>query len=264
MSSLCLFSLLPLTALASPVYDIDESGNVVIDSVVDDDTGVSQPLDTPITDDRDFEEIQDGSNVDSIISDQESEADQVQDPEAAVQDPEASDPDIISSDTDLSPVMAAYSATASVFDPDNCIIYSASYNGGSYYLLIPASYYDQIYIDENGVVWNVGDGSINCRLVPSLSVADNEWNYKGVTIYSVVQDSSSYSYNNGSLTRVRSYYQSNGRLSSSDSWGAITTNGDHSKLARNATFSIRLVLYDILAVILIGGFLCYRKQSHTS
>ena len=264
MSSLCLFSLLPLTALASPVYDIDESGNVVIDSVVDDDTGISQPLDSPIADDRDFEEIDHGTDVDSIISDQESETDQVQDPEAAVQDPEASDPDIISSDTDLSPVMAAYSATASVFDPDNCIIYSASYNGASYYLLIPASYYDQIYIDDNGVIWNVGDGNISCRLVPSLSVSDNEWDYLGVTIYSVVQDNSQYSYNNGSLTRVRSYSLSSGRLYSSDSYGAITTTGDHSKLARNSTFSVRLVLYQILAVLLIGGFLCYRKQSHTS
>lgn len=264
MLSLCLFSLLPLTALASPVYDIDESGNLVIGSVIDDDTGVSVPLDEPITDDREFEEIDNGSDLDSVVSDQESEADQVQALEDQVQVPEASDPDAVGLTEDVSAAVATYAVTASVFDPDNCIIYSATYNGGSYYLLIPASYYDQIYIDENGVIWNVGDGSINCRLVPSLSVADNEWNYKGVIIYSVVQDNSSYSFNNGSLTRVRSYYQSNGRLSSSDSWGAITTDGDHSKLARNATFSIRLVLYDILAVILIGGFLCYRKQSRTS
>lgn len=252
---------LPITASAAPLYDVDDNGNVVIDSVIDEDTGEVTQLPEPVTDDSQFEEAMDNGTVDSdALSSPVSEEDQISAEEDTLEAQEASDPNDLLVDAPTAVLYAASAASVGDFDPDNCIIYSASYSSYTGYLLIPASYYEQIYVDENGVIWNVGNGSVSCRFVSSLSVSDSDYAMRAVTLYSVVQDNASTVYNYGSLTRVRTYYQSSSRLTYTDYWGPITTDSDLSNLSRNSVVSLRLGIYMILAVFLIGGFLCYRKH----
>lgn len=257
---LCLF--IPIPAQAAPLYNVDDSGNMIIDSVLDESTGEVMVLPDPITDDTTYEEVIDDAGINSDdLSTPESETDSLSAPEDLLEAQEASDQDLNTMAAPSAVLYADRSASVGNFDPENCIIYSASYGSNSGYLLIPASYYEQIYIDDSGVIWNVGNGNISCRFVSSLGLSDSDYNISAVTIYSVVQDNASTIYKEGSLTRIRTYYQSSSRLTYTDYWGAITTVDDLSNLQRSPIVSVKLGLYMILAVLLIGGFLCYRKRS---
>lgn len=262
MSALFLCLFIPIPALAAPLYNVDDSGNLIIDSVIDESTGEVTDLPDPITDDTTYEEVISDAGLNSDdLSTSESETDSLSTPEDLLEAQEASDQDFNSMDAPSAVLYADRAASVGNFDPENCIIYSASYGSNSGYLLIPASYYEQIYIDDSGVIWNVGNGNISCRFVSSLGLSDSDYNISSVTIYSAVQDNASTIYNERSLTRIRTYYQSSSRLTYTDYWGAITTADDLSNLQRSPIVSVKLGLYMILAVLLIGGFLCYRKRS---
>ena len=58
-------------------------------------------------------------------------------------------------------------APLAVSDQDgivNALRYSVRFNGTAYTLLLPASYIDQVYIDGNGYLWNMGTSTISGRL----------------------------------------------------------------------------------------------------
>ena len=58
---LCLF--IPIPAQAAPLYNVDDSGNMIIDSVLDESTGEVTVLPDPITDDTTYEEVIDDAGI---------------------------------------------------------------------------------------------------------------------------------------------------------------------------------------------------------
>lgn len=250
---------------ASPIYDTDEDGNIVIDELLDESNGNVTVLDEPLyTDDEILEVVPDGTNVTDNLLIEESKEDEVLSSEILLEDETSSTVYDIEDDSSIMSYASPRAVVSGEFTPDSCIIYSASYSGGSGYLLIPTEFYDCLYVDDNGVLWNVGEVVVNGRFVSDLSISSSDYNVCLVSINSLLTSTPQNAYSYGSYTRTREYYESNSRLSYDDVYGEYTINGDLSSYSRDNDFTIKLILMMILAVILLGGFLvCYRQRSNT-
>lgn len=250
-------------AAALPSYSTND-GEIVVDGEFSEDgekTTYNEPITVP-----EFEKIE--GDEDSGINDSNVFDEIVQ--EASLPSSETlletqTTPSEISlSDASPAAVYASDLRTvSSAFRPENCLMYSITYNGSACTLLIPALYYEQIYIDDNGVIWNVGNSIIQGRIIFSDSINDSDYDMYLVQIVSCIGSTSapSTAYTGKSLTEVRHYYLgSYDRIQYSSSYGAITTDGDNSNLSRNPVAVNKLMFTIIIALILGGGFLCYRRH----
>lgn len=251
-------------AASLPSYSTNDDGEIVVDGEFSEDgekTIYDEPISVP-----EFEEIEgeeDARIDDGNVSDQIDQEVPLPSQETLLETQAA--PSEISL-SDAAPV-ALYASdlrtVSSTFQPENCLIYDITYNGNACTLLIPASYYEQIYIDDNGVIWNVGVSNIQGRIIFSDSINDSDYDMYLVQIVSCIGSVSapSTAYTGKSLTEVRHYYLGNyDRIQYSSSYGALTTTGDNSNLSRNPVAVIKLMFTIVIALILGGGFLCYRKR----
>lgn len=253
-------------AASLPSYTTDETGEIVVDGEFLED-GEKITYDNPVAVEE-FEETSEVGEDDAGIDDSSLLNEDVE----AVSLPGSENLENVQatplevSFSDVAPV-AVYASdirtVSSVFKPENCLMYSITYNGSSCTLLIPASYYESIYIDDNGVIWNVGNSTIQGRIIFSDSVDDSDCDMYLVQIVSCIGSTSapSTACTGKSLTEVRHYYVgSYDRVQYTSSYGAITTNGDNSNLSRNPVAVNKLMFTIVIALILGGGFLCYRRR----
>lgn len=266
---LCFISFsIPLKSNASalPSYSTDDDGNIVVDGEFSED-GEKTTYNEPVTVDE-FEETsevgEDSAGInDSSLPNETVEAVSLPDSEN-LPNVQAAPSEVFVSD--IAPV-AVYASdlrtVSSTFKPENCLMYPITYNGSSCTLLIPAIYYDSIYVDDNGVIWNVGNSTIQGRIIFSDSINDSDYDMYLVQIVSCIGSTSApqTAYTGKSLTEVRHYYIGNyDRIQYTSSYGAITTNGDNSNLSRNPVAVNKLMFTIVIALILGGGFICYRRR----
>lgn len=251
-------------AASLPSYSTTDDGEIVVDGEFSED-GEKSIYDKPITV-PEFEEIEgdDDAGIDnSNVSDEIVQEVPVPSQETLLEN-QAAPSEISFSDAAPAAVYASDIRTvSSVFKPENCLMYPITYNNSACTLLIPASYYEQIYIDDNGVIWNVGDSVIQGRILFSDNVSDSDYDMYLVQIVSCIGSTSapSTAYTGKSLTEVRHYYLgSYDRIQYSSTYGAITANGDNSNLSRNPVAINKLMFTILIALLLGGGFLCYRRH----
>lgn len=258
----------PIKSKASslPSYTTDENGQILVDGEFSED-GDKVTYDEPVTVEE-FEEVSEVGDDDAGIDDRSLLN---EDPETVslpgsenLADVQAAPSEILVPDASQAAVYASdYRTVSSVFKPENCLMYSITYNGNSCTLLIPASYYDSIYIDDNGVIWNVGNSTIQGRIIFSDYINDSDYDMYLVQILSCIGSTSApaQAYSGKSLTEVRHYFLgSYDRIQYTSSYGAITTNGDNSNLSRNVVAVNKLMFTIVIALLLGGGFLCYRRR----
>ena len=114
-------------------------------------------------------------------------------------------------------------APLAVSDQDgivNALRYSVRFNGTAYTLLLPASYVNQVYIDENGYLWNMGTSAISGRLFvgtfdPTANTGDMLY------LNPCLGNNFSANYHYGSPNYRRHYYWSSGSLRSTDTYGVV-------------------------------------------
>lgn len=145
----------------------------------------------------------------------------------------------------------------SITDEDslvNVLRYSVRINGTSYTLLLSPSYINQVYIDEDNYLWNMGTSSINGRLF----VGDfNPTATTGYLLYlnPCLGNNFSANYNYGSPNYVRRYYWSNNRLSYDDSYGVVLVEEAPFTFFQGDTLTYVIIFF-------IGGILlCLWKKS---
>lgn len=254
-----------LTAEASnlPSYSTDDDGNIVVDGEFTEE-GEKVTFNYPVSVDE-YEGNLDGSNNDNFVSDEEISLDTSETSPDLLEGSETSDSLFSSYDSPTSIAFSASNALSVDFRPDNCIRYSTTYNGSDCFLLIPASYYDSVYIDGNGVLWNVGNNTITGRLLFRDSISDSDYDSYWIVINSCIGSTNSPSvmFSGGSLTEIRHYYLESGRIRYTSSYGAISINGDTSNYSRNLDANFKLIGTIVIALLMIGGFLCLRKRSNT-
>lgn len=263
-----LIFIVPIKSKAAPLpsYTTDESGEIVVDGEFSED-GEKITYDDPVTVEE-FEETSEVGEDDAGIDNRSlpnEDVETVSIPGSeSLEDVQTPSSEVLVSDIAPVAVYASdFRTVSSVFKPENCLIYPITYNGDACTLLIPASYYESIYIDDNGVIWNVGNSTIQGRIIFSDSINDSDYDMYLVQIVSCIGSTSapSTAYTGKSLTEVRHYYLgSYDRIQYSSSYGAITTNGDNSNLSRNPVAVNKLMFTIVIALILGGGFLCYRRR----
>lgn len=262
----CMMFTVPIKSNAAslPSYSTNDDGEIVVDGEFSED-GEKTTYDKPISV-SEFEEIEgddDAGIVDSSLPDETLETVSLPGSEN-LENVQAAPSEISVSDASPAAVYAADLRTvSSTFKPENCLMYPITYDGSSCTLLIPASYYDSIYIDDNGVIWNVGNSTIQGRIIFSDSINDSDYDMYLVQIVSCICSTSapSTAYTGKSLTEIRHYYIGNyDRIQYSSTYGAITTNGDNSNLSRNPVAVNKLMFTIVIALLLGGGFICYRRR----
>lgn len=257
---------MPIKTNASslPSYSTDDDGNIVVDGEFSED-GDKTTYDEPITV-PEFEEIEgedDAGINDSNVSDETVKEVSVPSQEISLENQTAPSEIPLPYDSPAATYASDMRTVSSVFKPENCLIFDITYNGSPCTLLIPASFYEQIYIDDNGVIWNVGDSTIQGRIIFSDTINDSDYDMYLVQITSCIGSTSapSQAYTYRSLTEVRHYYlQSSDRIRYESYYGALTTDGDNSNLSRNPVAVNKLMFTIIIALLLGGGFICYRRH----
>ena len=258
--------LLPIKTNASslPSYSTTDNGDIVVDGEFSED-GEKTTYDEPVSVEE-FQEIEGeddariddcglpDKNIEEVLLPGSEDLENVQTAPSEV------------SLSDVAPIAvypSDFHIVSSAFKPENCLIYDITYNGTACTLLIPASYYESVYIDDNGVIWNVGVDNIKGRIIFSDTVDDSEYDMYLVQILSCISSLSapSQAYANRSLTEVRHYYlESSDRIRYESYYGAITTIRDNSNLSRNSVAVNKLMFSILIALLLGGGFLCYRRH----
>lgn len=137
----------------------------------------------------------------------------------------------------------------------NVIRYSVTFNGTSYTLLLSPAYINQVYIDDDGYLWNMGTSTINGRL---FSGTFNPTEISGSLLYLTpcLGNNFSANYNYGSPNYVRRYYWSNGSLRSTDTYGVV-----HVDDPASFSFFQGDTLTYILIFLLGGILLCLWRKS---
>lgn len=257
---------MPLKADASslPSYSTNDDGEIVVDGEFSED-GEKTTYDEPITV-PEFEEIEgvdDAGINDSNVFDETAQEVPILSEETLLENQAAPSEVPFSYDAPTASYASDLRTVSSSFKPENCLIYPITYNGDACTLLIPASYYEQIYIDDNGVIWNVGDSTIQGRIIFSDTINDSDYDMYLVQIVSCIGSTSapSQAYSYRSLTEVRHYYlRDSDRIRYTSTYGALITNGDNSNLSRTPVAVNKLMFAIIIAIMLGGGFICYRRH----
>lgn len=145
----------------------------------------------------------------------------------------------------------------SITDKDNLVNvlrYSVRINGTAYTLLLSPSYINQVYIDDDGYLWNMGTNSINGRLFigdfdPTAST--------GYLLYlnPCLGNNFNANHNYGSPNYVRRYYWSSNRLTYDDTYGIVLVEESPFTFFQGDTLTY-------VIIFLIGGvLLCLWKKS---
>lgn len=137
----------------------------------------------------------------------------------------------------------------------NVIRYNITFNGTAYTLLLSPSYINQLYIDEQGYLWNMGTNSISGR---AFSGTFNPTADTGYLLYlnPCLGNNFSSNHNYGSPNYLRRYYWSSGSLRSSDTYGIV-----HVTDPESFSFFQGDTLTYVIIFILGGMLICLWRKS---
>lgn len=158
-------------------------------------------------------------------------------------------------------MLPVLSPSIQISDPDSCLQYQVNVAGYSGVFMIPTSFRSSIYIDDDGIMWNVGGSNVIGRLFLDRSISTSDYDQYIVTVRSVLGNNASNVYTGGSLSSVQHYYLSNGRINSDTYYGDVIVDDDMSKYARDDNFLSNLYLLIIIFILLGGGIICFSKHS---
>lgn len=249
MAGMCFSLFTTLRVEAAPLYGFDSDGNMAIVGEVDD---LGNEILYP----------EEGEN-DGTVDDLQDVSEDILANEILPQEAPLSE---IPSFYDAGDIpMVSYAADAAAvssdFNPSSCLQYQATIAGYSGVLMIPTSYKESVYIDDNGVLWNVGSSSIVGRLLLSRSMNSGDYKQYIVTVQSCLTNTASSVYRNGSLSYVTRYYLSGTSISNSAYYGDVVVSDDMSTYSKDASFQTNLYLLIIIFVLLGGGMICFSKHS---
>lgn len=161
-------------------------------------------------------------------------------------------PVLVESDISLdSPVPFAIDSTDSI---SNALRYRVRISGRDYVLLLSPDYINQVFIDSDGYLWNMGTSNIQGRLFEG---SFNPTASTGTLLYlgPCLGNNFSANYNYGSPNYMRRYYWSSGRLTYSDTYVTVQV--------EESGFSFRSgdILTYVIIILLGGMLLCLWKKS---
>lgn len=137
----------------------------------------------------------------------------------------------------------------------NSICYNIIFNGSAYTLLLPSSYLNQIYVDEQGYLWNMGTSTIQGR---AFNDSFNPTADTGYLLYlnPCLGNNFSANHHYGSPNYLRRYYWSSGSLRSSDTYGVVLVENPES-----FSFFQGDTLTYVIIFILGGMLICLWRKS---
>lgn len=140
----------------------------------------------------------------------------------------------------------------------NCLRYDVSVDGTDYTLLFAPSYADQIYIDSQNRLWNMGTSTIQGLVVDG---SFNPYQTTGTLVYLApcLGNNFSNNYNYGSPNYFRRYYWSTSsgydRLTYDDTYVQIVVTK-----AYHTFFSSDLLLYILIFLVGGGVLICWLNR----
>lgn len=139
-------------------------------------------------------------------------------------------------------------------DVSNVIAYDVTVNGGDYVLYLPPDYVDNLYIDSQGRLWNVGINNVTGRLFTGNFDATATSGYV-VTLGPCLGNNFSSNRNYGSPNYMRRYYWSGNSLTYDTTYITIRVNKSR------YPFRVSDTLGYIIIFLLGGGLICLWKRS---
>ena len=137
----------------------------------------------------------------------------------------------------------------------NAIRYNITFNGSAYTLLLSPSYVNQLYIDKQGYLWNMGTSAVQGR---AFNDSFNPTADTGYLLYlnPCLGNNFSSNHHYGSPNYLRRYYWSSGSLRSSDTYGVVLV-----KDPASFNFFQGDTLTYIIIFILGGMLICLWRKS---
>lgn len=146
--------------------------------------------------------------------------------------------------------------------PDHDVVYIfGMFNGDNYTLLVPADVYPNLWVGENGVLYNVSSSNITCRLFYGGTFDPSDYNYRNLTLYPLLGNSANNLYRYDYLSYMTYYY----RGSSSSSLQSSTTYGnfyvEDIEIQRSLDISYRSYYVSVVSLFVLGVIvLCFWKN----
>lgn len=141
----------------------------------------------------------------------------------------------------------------------NVVIYEGTWSGRSYRAVFPAEYEQYLIVTDDGYLYNLSGSSVTGRLFED-EVNYQDYEYSSLILNSVLGNVASSIYNYGYPSYVRTYYVSNSRITSNDTYGLFKVD----RIVRtDSADPVRIGNNYMLILIMIGGmtFLCCLKKS---
>lgn len=139
-------------------------------------------------------------------------------------------------------------------DVSNVIAYDVTINNSDYVLYLPPDYVDNLFIDSQGRLWNVGTNSISGRLFTGNFNATATSGYL-VTLGPCLGNTFSANRNYGSPNYMRHYYWSGNSLNYNTTYIVIKVNKSR------YPFRVSDTLGYVIIILLGGALICLWKRS---
>lgn len=143
----------------------------------------------------------------------------------------------------------------------NVLIYEGVWNGSSARLVLPSSVEGSLFVDTDGALYNVGVSSVTGRIFyDDFNPLDYRINY--FTLSPCLGNNASTLYNGDSPSFNRRYYQSNGRLTYTDTYGLFYVSDTVHTVSDDRNYFTNLYL---LIMIFLEGvmILCFWNKSRS-
>lgn len=143
----------------------------------------------------------------------------------------------------------------------NVLIYEGVWNGSSARLVLPSSVEGSLFVDTDGALYNVGVSSVTGRIFyDDFNPLDYRINY--FTLSPCLGNNASTLYNGDSPSFNRRYYQSNGRLTYTDTYGLFYVSDTVHTVSDDRSYFANIYL---LVMIFLEGvmLLCFWNKSHS-
>ena len=143
----------------------------------------------------------------------------------------------------------------------NVLIYEGVWNGSSARLVLPSSVEGSLFVDTDGALYNVGVSSVTGRIFyDDFNPLDYRINY--FTLSPCLGNNASTLYNGDSPSFNRRYYQSNGRLTYTDTYGLFYVSDMVHTVSDDRSYFANIYL---LVMIFLEGvmLLCFWNKSRS-
>lgn len=143
----------------------------------------------------------------------------------------------------------------------NVLIYEGVWNGSSARLVLPSSVEGSLFVDTDGALYNVGVSSVTGRIFyDDFNPLDYRINY--FTLSPCLGNNASILYNGDSPSFNRRYYQSNGRLTYTDTYGLFYVSDTVHTVSDDRSYFANIYL---LVMIFLEGvmILCFWNKSRS-